>query len=66
MEFVEKAKIRLEHWITHNDQHQEEYEMFADQLEGMGKTESAGYIREMTGLTLKSTECLKKALKALE
>ena len=66
MEYVEKAKIRLEHWITHNDHHQEEYEMFADQLGEMGKTESAGYIREMAELTLKSTECLKKALKALE
>jgi hypothetical protein len=66
MEFVEKAKIMLEHWITHNDHHQEEYEMFGEQLEGAGKEESARYVREMTELTSRSTQCLKKALKALE
>ena len=66
MEFIEKAKIRLEHWIAHNDQHQEEYERFSGQLEGEGKTESAKYLREMMELTSKSTECLRKALKALQ
>lgn len=66
MELVEKARIRLEHWITHNDHHHEEYEMFARQLEEAGKTESAKYIKEMMELTSKSTECLKKALKGLD
>ena len=66
MEFIEKAKIRLEHWITHNEHHHEEYEMFAEQLEEAGKAESAGNIKEMADLTAKSTECLRNALKALE
>lgn len=66
MEFIEKAKVRLDHWIHHNDHHNEEYEMFADQLEEAGKSESAGYVREMIDLTVKSAECLKNALKALE
>jgi hypothetical protein len=65
MDVVEKARIRLEHWITHNDHHQEEYEMFADQLEESGRKESAQFIREMISLSAKSTECLRKALKAL-
>ena len=65
MEFAEKAKVRLEHWITHNDHHQEEYEMFVEQLEGAGKDESAGHIREMIDLSSRSTECLRKALKGL-
>jgi len=65
MEFIEKAKIMIEHWITHNDHHQEEYELFSDQLENAGKTESAGYVKEMKELTSKSTECLRKALKTL-
>ena len=65
MEFVEKAKIMLERWIDHSDHHQEEYGAFADQLEEVGKAESARYVREMTELTSKSTACLKKALKAL-
>ena len=66
MDFVEKARIRLEHWITHNDHHQEEYEMFAEQLQDAGKMESAGNIREMMKLTAKGTDCLRKALKAIE
>ena len=66
MEFVEKAKVRLDHWIHHSDHHNEEYEMFADQLEEAGKTKSAVYVREMIELTSKSTECLKNALKALD
>ena len=66
MEMIEKAKIRLEHWITHNDHHQEEYEMFAEQLESHGKMESAGYIRKIKALTVESTEYLRKALAALD
>ena len=65
MDFVEKAKIRLEHWITHNDHHQEEYEMFSEQLEEAGKNESAEQVRLMIELTSKSTDCLRNALKAL-
>ena len=37
MDFVEKALVRLNHWIAHNDSHQEEYEKFAAQLEEAGK-----------------------------
>ena len=65
MEFVEKAKIMLERWISHNDHHQEEYETFADLLEEAGKADSAKYVREMTELSSRSTACLKKALEAL-
>jgi len=65
MDFVEKARIRLEHWITHSDHHYEEYAMLAEQLEGAGKTESANQIREMMELSGRSTDCLRKALKAL-
>lgn len=66
MEFNEKARIRLEHWIDHNEHHLEDYEQFADQLEDAGKIESARSIREMMELTTKSTSCLKKALEALD
>jgi chemotaxis regulatin CheY-phosphate phosphatase CheZ len=65
MDFVEKAKIRLEHWISHSEHHHEEYEMFADQLDEAGKRESAEQIREMMKLSSRSTDCLRKALKAL-
>ena len=33
MEFEEKARIRMEHWLSHSEQHQEDYEKFADELE---------------------------------
>jgi len=66
MDFVEKARIRLEHWITHNDHHQEEYEMFVEQLEDAGKKRSAGHVREMMMLNAKSTDCLRKTLDSLE
>ncbi len=65
MDFIEKAKIRLEHWLTHNDHHQEEYELFADQLEENGKAEAAKEIREMAELASKSNECLRNALKEI-
>ena len=65
MEFVERAKIMLERWISHNDHHEQEYETFADLLDEAGKTESAGYVREMKELSTRSTACLRKALKAL-
>ena len=65
MDFVEKAKIRLDHWITHNDHHHEEYDLFAEQLEDAGKSESAKAIREMIELSVKSTNCLRNALKNL-
>lgn len=65
MELTDKARIRLETWISHNDHHREEYEMFAEQLEQMGKKESAGHVKDMLEMTAKGTECLRKALKAL-
>ena len=66
MDFLEKAKIRLEHWVEHSDHHIEDYTSFADQLDQEGKAESAAYIREMIELNKKSTECLKNALNALD
>jgi hypothetical protein len=65
LDFVEKAKIRLEHWITHNDHHHEEYDLFADQLENAGKSESAKAIREMIKLSTKTNDYLRDALKNL-
>ena len=66
MDFVEKALVRLNHWIAHNDSHQQEYEKFAAELEEAGKTASALQIREMVALSKRSRECLRKALGALE
>ena len=65
MDFVERSKIRLEHWKSHNDHHYEEYQIFADHLEDAGKTKSAAYIKEMIDLTAKIGDCLSSALKEI-
>jgi ferric-dicitrate binding protein FerR (iron transport regulator) len=65
MEFSEKARIRLEHWIHHSEDHDQEYRTFAKQLEEAGKIESARHLNEMIALSARATESLKKAMKAL-
>ncbi len=65
MDYLEKAKIRMEHWIEHNDQHLEEYAKFAQELAEAGKLEAAKHVQEMVDLTAKSSDCLKKAVKAM-
>lgn len=66
MEFIDKARIRLEHWIHHSEDHYQEYVSFAKELEEAGKIESARHLKDMVSLSARSTECLKKAMKALE
>ena len=65
MEFEEKARIRLEHWIHHSEDHHQEYVSFARELEEAGKTASAQHLKDMIDLTTRTTGCLKKAMKAL-
>lgn len=65
MEFIGKARIRIEHWVSHNEHHHEEYGAFVKQLEEAGKPESAKCIREMMEFTEKGTQCLRKALSSL-
>jgi hypothetical protein len=66
VDFVERAQVRLNHWIAHNEDHQEEYEKLAAELDEAGKRASALRIREMVELSKRSSECLRKALTALE
>jgi hypothetical protein len=65
MEFIEKARIRLEHWIHHSEDHDQEYRAFANELEEAGKMESARHLKDMIALSTRATESLKKAMKAL-
>ncbi|MBW2028097.1 MAG: hypothetical protein JRH06_03050 [Deltaproteobacteria bacterium] len=65
MDMIEKAKIRLEHWMEHNSHHLEDYEEFAADLEAAGRKESAEYIRQVAALTAKTNELMKKALNSL-
>lgn len=65
MDAREKAIKRLDHWISHNKQHCEEYEKFAQELEKEGHLESAAFVREIVPLTERATEFMQKALEAL-
>lgn len=66
MNFVEKSRIRIEHWIHHNLDHLENYKAFADELEAAGKDECAWRIRAMGDLMSQSNDYLKEALLYLE
>ncbi|MEJ2638673.1 MAG: hypothetical protein P8010_03775 [Desulfosarcinaceae bacterium] len=66
MEFREKAKIRIAHWMKHTCDHVEEYARFADELERSGYKDAARNIREMATMTANCTRCLKDALGSVE
>ncbi|HUV49640.1 MAG TPA: hypothetical protein VMW78_01280 [Anaerolineae bacterium] len=66
MDFIEKTRIRMENWITHNDHHQKEYEILAKQLETAGKNKSSEHVKEMIKMAAKSNDFLRNALKALD
>ncbi len=65
MEFREKAKLRIEHWMKHTADHVKEYARFADELENSGYHNAARNIREMVEITAKCSHCLKNALLAV-
>lgn len=65
MDFLARAKMRLEHWIAHSEHHHGEYASLARELEEAGKMESARQIREMIALINRGNECLRAALEAL-
>jgi hypothetical protein len=66
MDFIEKAKIRIEHWIEHNEDHLQEYESFAQELKNAGKTECAGNVLETAKLTAQASESLRRALRIIK
>jgi ferric-dicitrate binding protein FerR (iron transport regulator) len=66
MDDLEKAKSRMQSWLQHNKEHQEEFEKLARRLEEAGQQETADYIREIVQLTARSSQCLRNALDALE
>lgn len=65
MDFSEKARIRIEHWIKHNEDHLNEYEEFAKELDKAGKKETASHIRNMATLVAQGDKSLQLALETL-
>ena len=66
MEFQEKARIQIEHWMEHNTNHESEYERFAGQLEENGFPQAAEHIRELVRLTKEGTRSLQMARNAIQ
>jgi len=66
MEFQERAKMRIEHWMKHTVDHVKEYSRFAGELENSGYGDAASNIREMAEITNKCSQYLKNALLALD
>jgi hypothetical protein len=54
MDAIERARIRLESWIFHNEHHQEEYESLITLLEDAGRSEAAPVPEPATMLLLGS------------
>jgi hypothetical protein len=66
MEFGEKAKIRIEHWMKHTTDHIQEYTKFAEELEQFGHNDAAKPIRDMTEITAQCKKYMKDALSLLK
>ena len=62
MEFREKAKLRIAHWMKHTDDHVKEYARFAEELEQSGYSHAARNIREIASITTQCSQFLKNAL----
>ena len=65
MDFSEKIKIRIDHWIKHNEDHLREYEELAKELDKAGKKETADHIRNMAILVAQGDKSLQLALETL-
>lgn len=65
MDFKEKAKIRLQHWLSHNESHVDDYRRFADELETAGLTASRQALGEAIDLTEQGNAAFRRALDLL-
>ena len=65
MDFPEKVKIRIEHWLKDNESHIAQYSQFVEQLETAGMQAGANHIREMIAWTAKGNASLREALKVI-
>ncbi len=65
MEFNEKARIRLEHWLKHNKEHEEEYKKFRDELLSAGKTKSAKLMDSIIEYVFRCSKLFEEAIDGL-
>jgi len=65
MALSEKLALLLKHWIDHNNSHKDNYLSWADKADADKLAKTAEFLRETSALSVKITENLEKALKAL-
>jgi len=63
---AEKLGVLIQHWISHNEEHAQEYRKWADRLEAGGLTEIAGHIRQAGDLVMASSSQFLSAREKLE
>jgi rubrerythrin len=64
--FQAKLKIRLDHWIQHNDDHTDGYREWARQAAAADLTAVARLLEEVADMSAAMSEKFKQALQALE
>ncbi len=62
MTSIEKLKVLIPHWITHNEEHGKEFAKWAEQMKQEGNTQVADAILEAFSALQQVNEGLKKAL----
>ncbi|GAB6888549.1 hypothetical protein JCM13304A_20480 [Desulfothermus okinawensis JCM 13304] len=65
MEYIEKVRKRLEHWMEHNEKHMEEYKKLAEELKSNGLDSAAHYIMNLVKHTENMNREIEEALKNL-
>jgi len=63
---VEKLSVLIQHWISHNEEHAQEYRKWADRLEVEGLGEIAGLIRQAADLVVGSNRQFLSAQEKLD
>lgn len=58
---TEKLGVLIHHWISHNEDHAQEYRKWADRLEAEGLADIADVIRQAADLVLSSNRHFRSA-----
>jgi hypothetical protein len=65
MDDIQKNRVRLTHWISHNSEHLTGYMEMAENLEGMGLNEAAEKVRRAVSLVKATNHEFERALTLL-
>jgi hypothetical protein len=63
---TEKLNVLIHHWISHNEEHAQEYRKWADRLEAEGLADIAAPIRQAADLVVASNRHFLSARRRLD